>query len=47
VLQAEELGLGTCWIGWIKPKEVRKIISWPVAGARKTRLPAEEITTWL
>lgn len=29
VLQAEELGLGTCWIGWIRPKEVRKIIGWP------------------
>jgi nitroreductase len=29
VLQAEELGLGTCWIGWIKPKEVRKIVGWP------------------
>jgi len=29
VLQAEELGLGTCWIGWIKPKEVRRILNWP------------------
>jgi nitroreductase len=29
VLQAEELGLGTCWIGWIKPKEVRRIVDWP------------------
>lgn len=29
VLQAEELGLGTCWIGWIKPKVVRKIVGWP------------------
>ena len=29
VLQAEELGLGTCWIGWIKPKKVREIIGWP------------------
>jgi nitroreductase len=29
VLQAEELGLGTCWIGWIKPKKVRKIVGWP------------------
>lgn len=28
VLQAEELGLGTCWIGWIKPKVVRRIIGW-------------------
>jgi nitroreductase len=29
VLQAEELGLGTCWIGWIRPKEVRRIVDWP------------------
>jgi len=29
VLQAEELGLGTCWIGWIKPKAVQKIVGWP------------------
>jgi nitroreductase len=29
VLQAEELGLGTCWIGWMKPKKVREIVGWP------------------
>ncbi len=29
VLQAEELGLGTCWIGWIKPRMVQKIVGWP------------------
>lgn len=29
VLQAEELGYGTCWIGWIRPKAVRRIIGWP------------------
>jgi nitroreductase len=29
VLQAEELGLGTCWIGWIKSKKVREIVGWP------------------
>ncbi len=29
VLQAEELGLATCWIGWIKPKAVRRIVGWP------------------
>lgn len=29
VLQAEELGLGTCWIGWMKPKKVRQIVGWP------------------
>lgn len=31
VLQAEELGLGTCWIGWIKPKAVGRIVGWPRA----------------
>ena len=29
VLQATELGLGTCWIGWIRPKVVRRLIGWP------------------
>jgi len=29
VLQAAELGLGTCWIGWIRPKEVRRLVGWP------------------
>lgn len=29
VLQATELGLGTCWIGWIRPKEIRRILDWP------------------
>ncbi len=31
VLQAAELGLGTCWIGWIKPTIVRKIVGWPAS----------------
>ena len=38
-LQAEELGLGTCWIGWIKPKNVRKIVGWP-----RTITPVSRIT---
>lgn len=29
VLQATELGLGTCWIGWIKPRAIRRILGWP------------------
>ncbi len=29
VLQAEELGLGTCWIGWVKARRVRSIVGWP------------------
>lgn len=31
VLQATELGLGTCWIGWIRPKTIRRIVAWPRA----------------
>jgi nitroreductase len=29
VLAATELGLGTCWIGWIKPRVVARIVGWP------------------
>jgi nitroreductase len=29
ILQATELGLATCWIGWIRPKAVRRIVGWP------------------
>jgi nitroreductase len=29
VLQATALGLGTCWIGWIRPPAVRRIVDWP------------------
>lgn len=29
VLAATELGLGTCWIGWIKPRAIRHIVGWP------------------
>ncbi len=29
VLAATELGLGTCWIGWIKPRSVARIVGWP------------------
>ena len=29
VLAATELGLGTCWIGWIRPRVVAKIVDWP------------------
>jgi len=31
VLAATELGLGTCWIGWIKPRVVARIVGWPAA----------------
>jgi len=39
VLQATELGLGTCWIGWINPKRLRRIVGWP-----RTITPAAVIT---
>jgi len=29
VLQAEELGLGTCWIGWFNERAVKSILSIP------------------
>jgi nitroreductase len=29
VLQAEELGLGTCWIGWFNEKAVKSILNVP------------------
>jgi nitroreductase len=29
VLAATALGLGTCWIGWIKPRIVARIVAWP------------------
>jgi nitroreductase len=29
VLQATELGLGTCWIGWIRPDAIRRVLDWP------------------
>lgn len=29
ILAAESLGLGTCWIGWFKPKQIRKILKIP------------------
>lgn len=39
VLQAEEMGLGTCWIGWVKPRRLRSILGWP-----KDIYPAAVIT---
>ncbi len=29
VLAATELGLGTCWIGWIKLHAIARIVGWP------------------
>jgi nitroreductase len=27
ILQAEELGLGTCWLGWFDAKQVKKVLN--------------------
>jgi len=29
VLQATALGLGTCWIGWIRPHALGQVVGWP------------------
>ncbi|NQT94750.1 MAG: nitroreductase family protein [Lentisphaerae bacterium] len=29
VLEATQQGLGSCWIGWIRPAKVRNIVRWP------------------
>jgi len=29
VLQAAELGLGTCWLGWFKKRKIRKLLKLP------------------
>ena len=29
VLAATELGLGTCWIGWIRPRVIARLVDWP------------------
>jgi nitroreductase len=29
VLAATELGLGTCWIGWVRPRILGQIAGWP------------------
>ncbi|MEI6786020.1 MAG: nitroreductase family protein [Verrucomicrobiota bacterium] len=31
VLAATALGLGTCWIGWIRPRVLARIVGWPRA----------------
>lgn len=30
-LAAADLGLGTCWIGWIRPRGVRRVVGWPLS----------------
>ncbi len=31
ILQAEEFGLGTCWLGWFDAKQVKKVLQLPRA----------------
>jgi len=46
VLQAAELGLGTCWIGWFNKKAVRAVAGipagWDIAALITVGFPAEE-----
>ena len=35
VLQAAELGIGTCWVGWFNEREVKKVLNIP----KKLRVP--------
>jgi nitroreductase len=45
VLQAAELGLGTCWIGWFDKKAVKRVLSlpagWEVCSMIALGFPAE------
>ena len=46
ILQAHELGLGTCWIGWFNPRRVRKFLKIPrnykIVSLISVGYPAEE-----
>jgi nitroreductase len=46
VLQAAELGLGTCWIGWFDKRAVRRLLdipaAWDVPALITLGFPAEE-----
>lgn len=46
VLQAAELGLGTCWLGWFKKKVVKRLLelpgNWDVAAMITIGYPAVE-----
>jgi len=48
VLQAQELGLATCWIGWFHPNRVRKLLkipkSYKIVSLLSLGYPAEEKT---
>ena len=45
VLRATELGLGTCWIGWFKEKNIKKILGipkgWKIIALLTIGYPAE------
>ncbi|OQX94869.1 hypothetical protein B6I21_08385 [candidate division KSB1 bacterium 4572_119] len=48
-LQAQELGLGTCWIGWFNPRKARKFLKIPkgykIVSLMSLGYPAEEKST--
>lgn len=31
VLAATEMGIGSCWIGWVRPRPLAKLVGWPRA----------------
>ena len=48
VLRATELGLGTCWIGWFKAKQIKKILQiprdWKIISLLALGYPQEQTT---
>ncbi len=46
VLRATEMGLGTCWIGWFKEKEIKKMLNipkgWKIISLLALGYPQEE-----
>jgi len=49
VLRATELGLGTCWIGWFKEKNIKKLLDlpkgWKIISLLALGYPFEEVTS--
>ena len=49
VLRATEMGLGTCWIGWFREKNIRKILNipkdWKIISLIALGYPQNESTT--
>jgi len=49
VLRATEMGLGTCWIGWFREKNIRKILNipkdWKIISLIALGYPEDKINT--